>query len=104
MSFDYVIEMQKLIRRVESGEDVFSSIHDRYLESFLKAVVRETVDSADNFVTYYYAVVTWMLKQNRETKEFICREYFLNRSEIRYALSFGMVIVGDRGFEGVEVP
>lgn len=96
--------MQKLIRRVESGEDVFSSIQDRYLESFLKTIVRETVDNADHFVTYYHAVVTWMLKQNRETKEFICREYFLNQSKIRYALNFGVVIVGDRSFEGVEVP
>lgn len=98
-----MIEMQKLKRRIDAGEDIFSLISDRQLESFLKAVARETIDSIDHFVKYYYAVVAWMLEQSRETKEFICREFFLNESEIRYALSFGVMFVGDRSFEGIEV-
>lgn len=98
MSFEYCIEMSKLKRRATNGEDIFGSVQDVYLNSFLKGIAMEAVDDCEHFVTYYHTVMGWMMQQTRDTKEFVCREYFINKAKVQYVSNFEMLIVGDKQY------
>lgn len=95
MSFENVIAMGKLRKRVEAGEDIFDSVSDMQLKFFMKTIAMETTDTIKD----YHEVVAWMLQLNSEARKVICREYFLKKAKVQYAENFGTIFIGDLRFD-----
>lgn len=94
IDFNKLRTMNDYRDRVDSGEDIFDSIDDIYLNIFIKDMAMISAPTED-LPGSFHAIVNGLREKDRVTKIDILRRYFIQHENTVFDLCTNTLTVGD---------
>lgn len=94
IDFNKLRTMNDYRDRVDSGEDIFDSVDDIYLNIFIKDMAMISAPTED-FIGSYHSIVNGLREKDRVIKIDILRRYFIQHENAVFDLCTNTLTLGD---------